>query len=111
MAWELSFDNVSTERKSLVWPSPQSLVAGYYAYEIQVWWEDDEKPLLLNTTRDVFYFPDMEPSIQPEYSTIGELSVKEHREIPTFQDVPKWSPGEEIDISLRLLDNSGEFEV
>ncbi len=110
--WEINLNDVSTEKKSILWMSPESLLTGYYAYEVQVWWENDQSSFLLNFTRDTFFVPDTEPVFNTEQSLIGDLSLNEHRDILTFQDIPNWSPGEEIDINLSILDEESDtFEV
>ncbi|PWI46940.1 hypothetical protein CEE45_14235 [Candidatus Heimdallarchaeota archaeon B3_Heim] len=110
---EEKFYNYNSTLKLTSWLVPGGLHPGYYTYEIQVWWENEQKqPMLIKTDRDYFYVPDEEPVILGSQSFIGDRTVDDYLQILTFQDVPKWKPAEEIEISLSLYDeNSVKFEV
>jgi hypothetical protein len=110
---ELNFSNISSTTKTVKWNVSESNTVGYYSFEIQVWWNSQNNhSLLINSSKNQFYIPDKEPSLLPELSSIGGLSLSDHREILTLRNIPSWSPGEEIDITLQISDQeSDEFEV
>jgi hypothetical protein len=112
-AVEQNLANDTLVSKSTTWLIPEGLHTGYYSYEVQVWWENEQKqPVLLKTDRNNFYIPDPEPEILESQSFVGGLSIEEHRQILTFQDLPKWKPAEEVEISMKMSDPSSvNFEV
>ncbi len=110
---EINFTNESLELKSALWDKPDGLLTGYYSYEVQVWWKNEfNQIVLLESIRETFFVPDTEPEIHIDQSYVGDLTINDHRNILTFEDLPKWKPGEQIDIYLQLLDvESSHFEV
>jgi hypothetical protein len=110
---EISLANDTLESKSVSWLIPNNLHTGYYSYEVQVWWKNEQnQAILLNAVREFFYIPDDEPEILASQSYIDDLSVEDHQELLTLQDLPKWKASEEIEISLKLEDSTSEdFEV
>ena len=106
---ELIFSNISITEKLVRWNVSESNSVGYYAFEVQIWWNSQNNhALLINSTRGQFYIPDTEPRLLPELSSIGGMSLSDHREILTLRDIPSWSTGETIDIIIQIEDQESE---
>ncbi|MHA2236877.1 MAG: S8 family serine peptidase [Candidatus Hodarchaeales archaeon] len=110
---ENSFTNTSNTEKSARWNVSDQSSSGYYSYEVLVWWNSDfNRSFLINSTRGQFYIPDSEPQLNPDMSRIGDMSLLEHRDVLTLLDIPSWSMGDTINISLLISDEeSTEFVV
>ena len=109
---ETELNNISLTQQNVSWILPKSLSTGYYSYEIQVWFDlEDNTTILLKTKRGLFYKSDPEPSFNA-LSTVGGMSLEYYSNTESSEDVPFWTPGDEIEIRIIGQDsNSDKFRV